>query len=152
MLKTAHVDFIPRPYTYEDHGGTQTAARELAVDEHAVIKTLVMETADKKPLIVLMHGDKKVSTKNLARIIDTRSVTPCPPKDAQRHTGYMIGGTSPFGTKRRIPVYMEKSIADLSTIYINGGKRGLLLEMTPAAIIDVLAPILITVAIDQGET
>ena len=150
MLKMAHVDFKPCPYPYEDHGGTETAARELAVDEHAVIKTLVMETEDKEPLIVLMHGDKKVSTKNLARIIGTRSVTPCPPQEAQKHTGYMVGGTSPFGTRKRMSVYMEKSIAALSTIYINGGKRGLLLEMAPSAIIDILAPTLITVAIDEG--
>lgn len=119
------------PYTYEEKGGTRVSARELGVDEHAVIKTLVMETDAKEPLIVLMHGDREVSTKQLARLLGVKSVAPCDPKTADRHSGYQVGGTSPFGTRRAMPVYAEQSIFDLDCIYINGGHRGLLVRIDP---------------------
>jgi Cys-tRNA(Pro) deacylase len=118
-------------YTYEDKGGTAVSARELGVDEHAVIKTLVMETNMKAPLIVLMHGDREVSTKQLARALNVKSVAPCGPKVADRHSGYQVGGTSPFGTRRAMPVYAEASIFDLDRIYINAGHRGLLVRIDP---------------------
>ena len=119
------------------------SSRELGVDEHSVIKTLVMEDENKKPLIVLMHGDREVSTKNLARQIGAKTVSPCAPDVAQRHTGYMVGGTSPFGTRKPLPVFMEKTIADLERIYINGGRRGFLVSMAPADLIRVLSPTLV---------
>lgn len=118
-------------YTYEEKGGTRVSARELGADEHAVIKTLVMETDAKEPLIVLMHGDREVSTKQLARILGVKSVAPCDPKTADRHSGYQVGGTSPFGTRRTMPVYAEQSLFDLDGIYINGGRRGLLVRIDP---------------------
>jgi Cys-tRNA(Pro) deacylase len=127
-------------YDYEEHGGTRVSARELNVDEHAVVKTLVMEDEHARPLIVLMHGDRKVSTKNLARQIGAKSVSPCKPEAAQRHTGYMVGGTSPFGTKKKLPVYIEKTILDLPLIYINGGRRGFLVGVQPHEIMRVLQP------------
>jgi Cys-tRNA(Pro) deacylase len=125
-------------YEYEEHGGTRVSARELNVSEHAVVKTLVMEDESAKPLIVLMHGDRKVSTKELARQIGVKKVSPCLPETAQRHTGYMVGGTSPFGTKKALPVYIERSILDLSLIYINGGRRGYLVGVHPHDIVRVL--------------
>jgi Cys-tRNA(Pro) deacylase len=140
-LKTNQVPFIPRPYKYEDRGGTRVSARELGVDEHEVIKTLVMEDEDKKPLIILMHGDREVSTKTLARILGVKAITPCDPKTAERHTGYKVGGTSPFGMKKTPPVYMEQSIAGLTRILINAGARGLLVEISPSELIRVLQPI-----------
>ncbi|MBM3390644.1 MAG: Cys-tRNA(Pro) deacylase [Betaproteobacteria bacterium] len=127
-------------YEYEEHGGTRVSARELNVDEHAVVKTLVMEDEAGKPLIVLMHGDRKVSTKNLARQIGAKSVSPCKPESAQRHTGYMVGGTSPFGMKKKLPVYIEQTILDLPLIYINGGRRGFLVGVQPHALVRVLQP------------
>jgi Cys-tRNA(Pro) deacylase len=119
------------PYRYEERGGTRVSARELGVDEHLVVKTLVMETDAGEPLIVLMHGDCEVSTKQLARVLNVKSVSPCAPQVAQRHSGYLVGGTSPFGTRRRMPVYCEASILDLDQIYINGGARGLLVRLDP---------------------
>ena len=127
-------------YTYEEHGGTRVSSRELNVDEHAVIKTLVMEDESAKPLIILMHGDCKVSTKELARQIGCKKVEPCKPEVANRHTGFLVGGTSPFGTKRKMPVYLEKSILDLPLIYINGGRRGYLVGLHPHDLARVLAP------------
>jgi Cys-tRNA(Pro) deacylase len=134
-------------YTYEEHGGTQVSSRELNVAEHEVVKTLVMEDENTKPLIVLMHGDRKVSTKELARQIGCKKVAPCKPEVAQRHTGYMVGGTSPFGTKKTLPIFMEKSILDLSLVYINGGKRGYLVGVHPHDILRVLQPHLVSVAL-----
>jgi Cys-tRNA(Pro) deacylase len=134
-------------YDYEEHGGTTVSARELNVAEHAVVKTLVMEDENGKPLIVLMHGDCKVSTKELARQIGCKKVSACKPEDAHRHTGYMIGGCSPFGTKKSLPIHMEKSILDLPLIYINGGRRGYLVGVHPHDILRVLAPKLVTVAL-----
>jgi Cys-tRNA(Pro) deacylase len=113
------------------------------VEEHAVIKTLVMEDDDKKPLLVLMHGDREVSTKNLARQIGVKTVSPCAPEVAQRHTGYLVGGTSPFGTRKQMPVFMERSIGDLERIFINGGRRGFLVSMSPKDLIRVLTPVLV---------
>ena len=138
LLRKHHVSFDEHPYPYEEHGGTSVSARELGVPEHAVIKTLVMQDEAAKPLIVLMHGDCKVSTKNLARGIGCKSVEPCKPEVAQRHSGYMIGGTSPFGTKKAMPVYVEQSILALERIYINGGRRGFLVSLAPQVLMDVL--------------
>ena len=131
LLRKHQVAFDECPYPYEEHGGTSVSARELGVPEHEVIKTLVMQDEAAKPLIVLMHGDCKVSTKNLARAIGCKSVEPCKPEVAQRHSGYMIGGTSPFGTRKVLPVYIEASILELDTIYINGGRRGYLVALDP---------------------
>jgi Cys-tRNA(Pro) deacylase len=126
------------------------SARELGVAEHAVIKTLVMQDDQKRPLIVLMHGDREVSTKNLARQIGAKLVEPCEPAVAEKHTGYLVGGTSPFGTRKTLPVYMERSIADLDRVYINGGRRGFLVVLAPAELIRVLAPTLVNVAIAEA--
>jgi len=147
MLRAEKVAFSDHPYAYEEKGGTAVSARELGVDEHSVIKTLVMEDDRRNPLIILMHGDRQVSTKELARTLGVKQVTPCTPDTAARHTGYQVGGTSPFGTRRRMPIYLEASIADLETIYINGGKRGYLVGMAPADLIRVLAPVVVNVGI-----
>jgi Cys-tRNA(Pro) deacylase len=140
ILKKHGVSFTEHPYRYEERGGTAASSRALGIDEHIVIKTLVMEDESQQPLIVLMHGDLEVSTKNLARQIGRKMIVPCPPEVAQRHTGYLVGGTSPFGTRKAMPIYMQQSIATLDRIYINGGRRGLLVSMTPAELIRVLAP------------
>lgn len=147
MLREAKVAFSDHPYSYEEKGGTAVSARELEVDEHCVIKTLVMEDEARNPLIILMHGDRQVSTKELARVIGVKQVGPCSPETAQKHTGYQVGGTSPFGTRRRLPVYMEEGIAGLEKIYINGGKRGYLVGMAPQELIRVLKPVLVKVGI-----
>jgi len=139
LLRKHKVIFSEHPYEYEEHGGTSVSSRELGVDEHHVVKTLVMQDEAAKPLIVLMHGDCKVSTKNLARNIGCKSVEPCKPEVAQRHSGYMVGGTSPFGTKKAMPVYVEASILGLETIYINGGRRGFLIGIKPMVLTEVLA-------------
>ena len=131
VLREKRVAFAPRLYEYEERGGTRLSAAELGVDEHAVVKTLVMETDSRKPLVVLMHGDREVSTKQLARALGVKSVHPCDPAAAQKHTGYMVGGTSPFGTRAALPVYVERTIFELPKIYINGGKRGFLVEIDP---------------------
>ncbi|WP_219118365.1 Cys-tRNA(Pro) deacylase [Janthinobacterium sp. UMAB-56] len=138
LLRKHQVSFEEHPYPYEEHGGTSVSARELKVPEHAVIKTLVMQDEAAKPMIVLMHGDCKVSTKNLARGIGCKCVEPCKPEVAQRHSGYMIGGTSPFGTKKAMPVYVEQSILALERIYINGGRRGFLVSLAPQVLLDLL--------------
>jgi Cys-tRNA(Pro) deacylase len=138
VLKENHVDFVPRPYKYEERGGTEVAARELGVAEHLTVKTLVMEDENKAPFIVLMHGDKEVSTKELARVLGVKAVQPCDPATASRHTGYVVGGTSPFGTKKALPVYVEETILGLPAIYINAGRKGLLVEMKPADLVRIL--------------
>lgn len=138
FLRKHGVVFSEHPYGYEEHGGTTVSARELGVDEHAVVKTLVMQDEAAKPLLVLMHGDCKVSTKNLARQIGCKSVEPCKPEVANRHSGYLIGGTSPFGTRKAMPVYVESTILALEKIYINGGRRGFLVGIAPADITRVL--------------
>lgn len=141
VLRKHGVDFTEHTYRYEERGGTAVSSRELGIDEHAVIKTLVMEDETKQPLIVLMHGDREVSTKQLARQTGRKAIAPCAPDVAQRHTGYLVGGTSPFGTRKAMPIYMERSIADLDRIYINGGRRGFLVSMAPADLIRVLSPV-----------
>jgi Cys-tRNA(Pro) deacylase len=146
VLKDNKVDFIPKPYKYEERGGTEVAARELGVDEHLTVKTLVMEDEKKAPFIVLMHGDREVSTKELARILGVKAVQPCDPATATRHTGYMVGGTSPFGTKKVLPVYAEETILSLPVIYINAGKKGLLVEMKPAELVRILSTTPVKVA------
>jgi len=140
LLKQQQVEFTPHLYNYEEKGGTEVSARELGIDEHLVIKTLVMEDENRAPLIVLMHGDREVSQKNLARQIGVKQVTPCPPKTADGLTGYQTGGISPFGTRKKLPIYIEKSILSLEKIYINGGKRGFLIEINPADLARVLQP------------
>ena len=132
LLREKNIVFKPQLYRYEERGGTSRSAAELGVDEHAVIKTLVMETDAGKPLIVLMHGDREVSTRELARSLGVKSVSPCDPSAAQKHTGYQVGGTSPFGTRKPLAVYAEKTIFDLPMIYINGGKRGFLVSISPS--------------------
>ena len=137
-LRAARIAFTEHPYDYVDHGGTAESARQLGLDEHAVIKTLVMQDDSAKPLIVLMHGDRSVSTKNLARQTARKSISPCAPDVAQRHSGYLVGGTSPFGTKKKLPVYVERSVLDLPAIWINGGRRGYLVGIAPQVLIDLL--------------
>jgi len=138
FLRQHGVQFTEHPYAYEDKGGTKVSARELGVPEHDVIKTLVMQDEAARPLVVLMHGDCKVSTKNLARAIGCKSVEPCKPEVAQRHSGYQVGGTSPFGTRKALPVYIEASILMLEKIYINGGRRGYLIGIAPQVVLEKL--------------
>jgi Cys-tRNA(Pro) deacylase len=148
FLRLKQLAYTEHLYTYEEKGGTAVSARELGVDEHCVVKTLVMEDEKKQPLLVLMHGDKEVSTKNLARLIGCKTITPCKPEIANKHSGYMVGGTSPFGTKKAMPVYMQDSILALEKIYLNGGKRGFLLGMNPADVKSSLNAILVDIATD----
>lgn len=147
FLRDHGVEFTDHPYRYEERGGTAVCARELGVDEHAVVKTLVLEDEAGKPLIVLMHGDREVSTKGLARAIGAKTVAPCKPEVATRHTGYMVGGTSPFGTRKALTVYLERTILDLPRIYINGGRRGYLVVLDPKEVARTLSPTLVDVAI-----
>ena len=137
-LRAAGIAFTEHPYDYVDHGGTAESAKQLGVDEHQVVKTLVMQDDKAQPLIVLMHGDRKVSTKNLARQIGAKSVEPCLPEVANRHSGYLVGGTSPFGTRRDMPVYIEESILALPRICINGGRRGYLVGIEPQVCVQLL--------------
>jgi Cys-tRNA(Pro) deacylase len=148
VLREHGVEFSHHPYAYEDRGGTEVSARELGVDEHAVIKTLIMEDDRRQPLCVLMHGDRAVSTKNLARHLGVKTVAPCSPAVADRHSGYQVGGTSPFGLRHAMPVYVERSIVDLPRIWINGGRRGYLVGMAPADLVRVLEPQLVDAAVD----
>ena len=138
LLREKKIEFEPHLYDYEERGGTRHSAESLGVDEHAVVKTLVMETEQRKPLIVLMHGDREVSTKQLARTLGVKAVQPCKPDVAQKHTGYLVGGTSPFGTRARLPVYAERTIFGLPRIYINGGKRGFLVSIEPRVLRELL--------------
>jgi Cys-tRNA(Pro) deacylase len=137
-LRRNGVPFGEHPYTYVEHGGTAESARQLGVDEHHVAKTLVMEDEQGKPLLVLMHGDRTVSTKNLARQTGVKRVEPCKPEVANRHSGYLIGGTSPFGTRKTMPVYVESTLLDLDLIYLNGGRRGFLVSIAPAVLTTLL--------------
>jgi len=145
-LRAAKVAFEPRLYKYVEKGGTSASAAALGVDEHCVIKTIVLETAAKQPLICLQHGDRQISTKQLARVLGEKAVSPCDPAVAQRHTGYLVGGTSPFGTRKPLPVYVERTILALPTIYINGGARGLLVSLAPHVLTDVLGAVPVDVA------
>ena len=151
MLRQHAVAFEPHLYDYVEHGGTSRSSNELGVPEHQIVKTLVFETEAKKPLIVLMHGDRQVSAKNLARHIGTKSIAPCKPDVAEKWTGCQVGGTSPFGTRTQLPVYVERSILELERIWINGGKRGFLVAIAPAVLTQLLAPELVSVAIEKGS-
>ncbi len=152
-LQRAGVAFEPHLYDYEEHGGTKVSSRELGVDEFAVVKTLVMQDDKRQPLIVLMHGTHTVSTKELARAAGVKGIEPCAPDVAQRHSGYLVGGTSPFGTKKAMPVFVEQTIVDLPRLYINGGRRGFLVSMTPAELLAALRangePTLVSVGLSR---
>ena len=149
-LRASKVEFSDHLYGSEEKGGTAVSARELGVDEHAVVKTLVMEDEDRNPLVVLMHGDLKVSTRELARIIGVKTITPCNPEIANKHSGYMVGGTSPFGTRKKMPTYMEETILELPKIYINGGKRGYLVGIAPKEVVRILQPKMVKVGIREA--
>ena len=138
VLRSAGIAYSEHLYRYEERGGTQASARELGVEEHAVVKTIVLEDESREPLIVLMHGDLEISTKNLARLLGRKSIVPCRPEIAERHTGYRVGGTSPFGTRRDLPVYVERSILDLPRVYLNGGHRGFLVGLAPRVLVQLL--------------
>lgn len=150
FLREKKVDFVPHIYDYVEKGGTAESARQLGVDEHAIVKTLVFETNERKPLIVLMHGDRQVSTKNLARHLGVKSVEPATPERANKWTGYLVGGTSPFGLKTQMPIYVEKTIFDLKRIYINGGKRGFLVEIEPHVLKEILKINEVDVGVNYG--
>jgi len=151
LLKSLKLPFTEHLYRYEEHGGTQVSARELQVPEHTVVKTLIMEDEAGKPLVVLMHGDLEVSTKALARQIGVKAVHICKPDVANRHSGYLVGGTSPFGTRKAMPVYVEASILALERIYINGGSRGFLVAMDPAGLTLALRPTPVNCGINPAE-
>jgi len=146
-LRAAGIAFVPHLYAWQPHGGTRASSIALGVPEHAVIKTLIFETDQRDPLCILMHGDREVSVKQLARAIGTKAVAPCAPEVADRHSGYQVGGTSPFGLRRAMPVYMESTIRDLPRMYINGGARGFLVELDPRDVERQLAPIVVDVAV-----
>ena len=150
MLRQHAVAFEPQLYDYVEHGGTTRSSSELGVPEHQVVKTLVFETDAKKPLIVLMHGDKQVSAKNLARHMGVKSVAPCKPEIAEKWTGYQVGGTSPFGTRTQLPVYVERTILEQERIWINGGKRGFLVAIATKVLVELLAPEPVSVAIEKS--
>jgi Cys-tRNA(Pro) deacylase len=149
FLAAQGVAYTEHFFEYVEHGGTSHTSNALGVDEHHVVKTLIMETERGDPLVVLMHGDRKVSTRELARAAGAKRIFPCKPETAQRHSGYLIGGTSPFGTRKAMPVYLERSVLDLPRIYINGGRRGYLLGMDSAELQRVLAPELVEVALKE---
>lgn len=147
LLRLHGVEYTEHVYEYVEHGGTGVSSSTLGVDEHHVVKTLIFENDKRLPLCVLMHGDCKVSTKELARQIGVKRVAPCAPEDAQRHSGYLVGGCSPFGLRKPMPVYMEKTILDIGKIYINGGKRGFLVGIAPQEVLRVVKPALVSVAL-----
>jgi Cys-tRNA(Pro) deacylase len=149
FLKQHNVEHSQHLYRYEEKGGTTVSARELGVEEYQIIKTLVMEDEQRKPLIILMHGDQEVSTKELARSVGVKTISPCNPETALKHTGYQVGGTSPFATRKAMPVYIEKTISILPRIYINGGKRGVLVSLKPQSVIDLLQPKIVEVGIKK---
>jgi Cys-tRNA(Pro) deacylase len=146
-LRAGGVAFIPHLYPWEPHGGTRASARALKVEEHAVIKSLIFEDEQRRPLCILMHGDREVSTKNLARQVGCKETAPCRPEVADRHSGYQVGGTSPFGLRKAMPIYLQRSIAELAKIYINGGARGFLVEIATVDAVQLLQPTLVDVAI-----
>lgn len=152
LLREKDISFTPHLYPYEEHGGTRVSSQCLQVPEHEVVKTLVMETEDHRPLLVLMHGDREVSTRQLARVMGVRAVSPCNPSDAQKHTGYLVGGTSPFGTRKTLPVYVESTILGLSRLYINGGKRGFLVGLNPTDLNRAISIVPVSVAIAPSPT
>ncbi len=138
VLREHHIAWTDHPYEYEERGGTAVSARELGVPEHACIKTLIMQDEAAKPLAILMHGNRTVSTKNLARQVGVRSIEPCKPEVANRHSGYLVGGTSPFATRKAMPVYVEATVLELPRIWINGGRRGFLVSLEPRVLVDLL--------------
>jgi len=146
-LRAAGVAFVPHLYTWEPHGGTHASSVALGIPEHAVIKTLIFETDQRDPLCILMHGDREVSVKQLARLIGAKAVAPCTPEVADRHSGYQVGGTSPFGLRRFMPIYMQSTIRDLPRMFINGGARGFLVELDPHDAERVLSPAVVDVAV-----
>jgi len=148
FLKKSGIKYSEHPYEYEERGGTRVSSQKLGVAEHEVVKTLVMEDEDKKPLIVLMHGDREVSTKNLARQIGKKRVEPCKPDVAERHSGYQVGGTSPFGIRKPMPIYVEKTVLGLAKIYINGGRRGFLVGIDPRELVRVLKAVPVEVGLE----
>ena len=148
-LREHQIEFAGHLYRYEERGGTAHSAACLEVDEHCVIKTLILEDERRQPLIALMHGDRKVSTRELARVLGAKTMTPCDPAVAQKHTGYLVGGTSPFGVRKAMPTYMEASILDLPLIYLNGGKRGFLVSLAPSEVQRLLQPTLVNVAVED---
>ncbi len=149
FLRRNGVDFGEHRYEYVEHGGTAESARQLGVDEHQVVKTLVMQDQDARPLVVLMHGDRRVSTKRLARATDRTNIEPCEPRTAQRHSGYFVGGTSPFGLRKPMPVFVEASVLELPRIYINGGRRGLLVSLDPRVLVERLGATPVHCALDD---
>jgi Cys-tRNA(Pro) deacylase len=149
LLRERKVPFTEHLYRYEERGGTRVSSRELGVDEHAVVKTLVMEDEEGAPLVVLMHGDREVSTKALARQLGRREIRICRPEVANRHSGYQVGGTSPLGTRKAMPVFVERSILELPRVYVNGGSRGFLVGVDPGDLATLLSPTLVDVAIAQ---
>lgn len=149
FLKKNAVAYTEHPYDYEEKGGTRVSSEKLGVDEHAVVKTLVMEDDERKPLVVLMHGDRDVSTKNLARQIGKKRVEPCKPEVAERHSGYQVGGTSPFGLRKPMPVFVEQSVLELEKIFINGGRRGFLVGIDPRELVRVVAARAVDVALEK---
>jgi len=149
FLAEQGVEYTEHEFEYLEHGGTGHSSKMLGVPEHEVVKTLIMENEKGEPLVVLMHGDRKVSTKELARAAGMKRIAPCRPEVATRHSGYLIGGTSPFGTRKRMPVFLEKGVLDLSRIYINGGRRGYLLGMAPSELVRVLSPQVVEVGIPE---
>ncbi|HSN92078.1 MAG TPA: Cys-tRNA(Pro) deacylase [Anaeromyxobacteraceae bacterium] len=150
LLREKGVRYTEHLYRYEERGGTAVSARELGVPEHAVVKTLVMEDEEGTPLLVLMHGDREVSTKALARQLGRKFVEICRPETASRHTGYLVGGTSPFGTRKTMPVCLERTVLDLDRVYLNGGSRGFLVGIDPREIVRVLEPVVVDVAIERA--
>ena len=148
FLRDNQVAFSVHPYPYEEHGGATHGARCLGVNEHCVIKTLIMENDRRQPLVVLMHGDRQVSTRELARLLGAKTIHPCDPATANKHSGYLVGGTSPFGTRKPMPVYLEADVLELPLIYLNGGRRGLLVGLAPADVQRLLQPVLVNVAIE----
>jgi len=151
LLRGASVQFTEHVYDYVEHGGTKVSSDALGLDEHAVVKTLVMQDEKKAPFIVLMHGDRTVSTKNLARQIGAKSVEPCKPDVAERHTGYRVGGTSPFGTRKKLPIYVERSVLELPRVFLNGGRRGYLVGIDASDLVRVLDPRPVDVALAKGD-
>jgi Cys-tRNA(Pro) deacylase len=147
VLKESGIPYTLHPYDYEEKGGTKRAAQELGVDEHQVIKTLVMEDEHKEPVVVLMHGDREVSTKAFARTLEVKTIRPCDPEAAHRHTGYFVGGTSPLGLKKRLKIYFETSIADLPVVFINAGRKGLLARLSPQDLVKLIDAVPVDVAI-----
>lgn len=148
-MKKNAVAYTEHPYDYEEKGGTRVSSEKLGVDEHAVVKTLVMEDEERKPLVVLMHGDRDVSTKNLARQIGRKRIEPCKPEVAERHSGYQVGGTSPFGLRKPMPVFVEKTVLELPKIFINGGRRGFLVGIAPKELVRVVAAKPVDVALEK---